>query len=251
MSDYTRRSFVLMSLALLAGCAGEQSMIIPPSTDWETGKNRTDGGGGDDINTRWTRNTSTTHGPVSNESPSSAAGRVSSAAYALPAGVLSRAKWATGDPIPSRMNPMTQIFRITVHHDGMAPFWESSESASKARLDSIRRGHLSRHWGDIGYHYIVDRAGRVWEGRPLPYQGAHVKYHNPGNIGVMCMGNFDRQSPTIAQLDALNRHVAMLVRRHHVVVKNLFTHQELRPTACPGKSLQRHMVTVRHNGLLT
>lgn len=251
MSDYTRRSFVLMGLALLAGCAGEESMIVGPSTDWETGRNRTNDRGDDSNRSRWTRETSAPRRPVTSESPSSAAGRVSSGVYALPAGILSRVKWATGNPVPSRMNPMTRIFRITVHHDGMTPFWESSESASKARLDSIRRGHLGRHWGDIGYHYIVDRAGRVWEGRPLKYQGAHVRYHNPGNIGVMCLGNFDRQTPTIAQLDALNRHVAMLVRRHHVVVKNLFTHQELRPTACPGTSLQRHMATVRHNGLLT
>ena len=30
---------------------------------------------------------------------------------------------------------------------------------------------------DVGYHYAVDRAGRVWECRPLTWQGAHVRNH--------------------------------------------------------------------------
>jgi hypothetical protein len=34
---------------------------------------------------------------------------------------------------------------------------------------------------DIGYHYTIDPTGRIWEGRPVQYQGAHVKMNNEHN----------------------------------------------------------------------
>lgn len=164
--------------------------------------------------------------------------------------VLSRREWAGGDPIPSRMDRMTPVNRITVHHDGMDPNWSTSRRDCAARIDLIRRAHQNRHWGDIGYHYVIDRSGRVWEGRPLRYQGAHVKHHNEGNIGVMCLGNFERQSPSRAQLRALTEHLQRLMAEHNVPRSRVYTHQELGVTACPGRALQRYMVEARRNGAL-
>jgi len=245
MSDFSRRSFLLLGLAFLTGCAGEESVKSLPGTPWASGRDR------NRDSVREVTDSSTKYEPYKSTSPYQQESHVTtSLPYGLPSGVIPRSQWATGNPVLSRLNPMTRIYRITVHHDGMTPFWQSNETDSKARLNLIRKGHLSRNWGDIGYHYIIDRAGRIWEGRPIIYQGAHVKYHNPGNIGVMCLGNFDLQSPTNPQLAALNHHVATLMRRHGVPVPLVFTHQELRPTACPGRSLQQHMVLLRKSGML-
>lgn len=160
-------------------------------------------------------------------------------------GILPRRQWARGAPVPTLMNRMIPIRYITVHHDGMNPFYGDSAAAAAERLELIRRSHRNRNWGDIGYHYIVDRGGRVWEGRPLGYQGAHVKDHNEGNIGVMCLGNFEQQAPTVAQLEGLNGHLTALMRHFRVPVRYVKTHQEWAATACPGRNLQRHMVYVR------
>jgi N-acetyl-anhydromuramyl-L-alanine amidase AmpD len=104
--------------------------------------------------------------------------------------------------------------------------------------------------GDIGYHFIIDRAGRIWEGRPLIYQGAHVKDENEHNLGIMTLGNFDRQSPTTAQLMTLQHMLAYLRHQYSVPVSKVYTHQELNPTACPGLHLQPRIVAMRKNGLV-
>lgn len=169
------------------------------------------------------------------------------------AGVLPRSQWASAQPIPTRMNRMTPIHAITVHHDGMSAFGATDERSTISRLESIRRFHRdNRGWGDIGYHYIIDRAGRTWEGRPITYQGAHVSNHNEGNIGVMLLGNFDQQSPSPRQLEALNANLSLLMRTHRLSLSNVTTHREWESarTACPGTALQTHMDAVRRRGLI-
>jgi hypothetical protein len=167
-------------------------------------------------------------------------------------GALPRSRWATAGPIPARLNGMgqTNIEHITVHHEGSSAVYFDDEGQVRQRLDAIRRAHLSRAFGDIGYHFIVDRAGRVWEGRSLVYQGAHVKDHNYHNLGIMALGNFDEQAPTDAQLRRLIAVVRTARAACGVPLNRVHTHQELKPTRCPGHSLQRYMVNVRHNGTL-
>ncbi len=143
------------------------------------------------------------------------------------------------------MDRMRPIYRITVHHDGMTAFTSVSEQAAAERLENIRRAHRGHNWGDIGYHYLVDPAGRVWEGRPLTWQGAHVKNQNEGNLGVCVMGNYENQQPNEAQLRAVERFVAEMMTRHSVRVGNVYTHREMAATACPGRNLQPRLVAMR------
>ena len=166
----------------------------------------------------------------------------------FPSGVMSRTTWAGGNPIPSRMDHMQPVQRITVHHDGMPPVDIRSRSDAATRIELIRKGHLARGWGDIGYHYVVDPMGQVWEGRPLSWQGAHVKAQNEGNLGVLVMGNFEVQRPTSAQLAALDAFVGSQMSAYRLPVTRVFTHRELASTACPGRNLQAHMVASRARG---
>jgi N-acetyl-anhydromuramyl-L-alanine amidase AmpD len=150
------------------------------------------------------------------------------------------------------MNRMTRIRHITIHHDGMDPFYATDRATSASHVELIRQLHRKRGWGDIGYHFAVDRAGRVWEARPLNWQGAHVKDHNPGNIGIVALGNFEEQSPTEAQLEATRRHVSALMRVYDVPASRIHTHQEWQgaATACPGAPLQRYVETLRRSNRL-
>jgi len=165
--------------------------------------------------------------------------------------VMDRELWCRGECVPALMNPMLPPKYITVHHDGMSPFLSTDQSSSSARVEMIRNGHRSKGWGDIGYHYVVDRGGRVWEGREIKWQGAHVKNENEGNIGICCMGNFDEQSPSDAQLQACQRMVECLMGKYRIPVSRVKTHQEWASahTACPGRSLQREMVVMRQKTL--
>lgn len=55
-------------------------------------------------------------------------------------------------------------------------------------VDDCRRYHLSKGWSDIGYHFYIDKHGKTHIGRPLSKNGAHVKGHNVGTIGICCEG---------------------------------------------------------------
>lgn len=162
--------------------------------------------------------------------------------------VLPRTAWASAGVIPARMNRMLPVRRITLHHDGLTPVALRSRGDIAARIDQIRLSHTNRGWGDIGYHYVVDPAGNVWEGRPLAWQGAHVGGQNEGNIGVLVMGNFEEQRPTGAQIEAVDRFVSSLMLQHRVPVGRLHTHKELAKTDCPGRNLQPLLNVARAPG---
>ena len=143
---------------------------------------------------------------------------------------------------------MNGVRRITIHHDAIPAHSLRTQSDAIARLNSVRQSHLKEGWADIGYHYVIDPQGRVWEGRPLTFQGAHVKDNNEHNIGVMCMGNFDQQRPTSNQIASLDGFVAVLMRRHRIPANRVYTHQEIMATRCPGRNLQNYMLATRGRG---
>ncbi|MGQ0627871.1 MAG: peptidoglycan recognition protein family protein [Phycisphaerales bacterium] len=158
-------------------------------------------------------------------------------------------------PTRSNANPMNGIDRITIHHEGSTLFDATDGAAVAKRIESIRLAHLSRRtkgeaWADIGYHYLVDAAGVVWEGRPLRYQGAHVEDFNEHNLGVVCLGNFDRQTPTADQANTLQRFIAEQMRRYGIASARVRTHRECpgAATRCPGENLQRTVSGFRSRG---
>lgn len=221
----SRRFFVLASTLFLAGCATRSKTVVSKLPDpW------------------WSS--------VSKPKPMPA---VPMPETQISSGTIARSAWARGNPVPSRMDKNRPISRITIHHDGMQPFTDTSYQAAANRLESIRRAHLRRkpqRFGDIGYHYAIDPAGRVWCCRPLGYQGAHVASQNPGNLGVVVLGNYDRQSLNRAQQAAIASFLGQQAHQYRVPVARIKTHQEMAPTACPGQSLQQYMVKSRRNGTI-
>jgi hypothetical protein len=224
----SRRLFLLAGLGFLVGCAKQSAVGPLPDPPWPTYEEPPPA-----------------ELPPKPDAPPAPAVRP-------PAGVLSRASWAHGEPVSSRMDRMTPIRYITVHHDGMDPFFASDRVVVAAHLELIRQLHRRKGWGDIGYHFAVDRAGRVWEARPLVYQGAHVKDRNPGNIGVVVLGNFEQQAPSGAQLAAMRKHLTALMGTYGVPVSRVHTHQEWdgAATVCPGGRLQHHLERLRRSGQL-
>ncbi len=226
----SRRLFLMLGLGVLAGCAKQATLGPLPSPPWP-------------------------------DEPSQAPDpEVQQEAAAIPSPqppplpdwrrqVLPRSAWARGEPVPIRMNRMSAIRYITIHHDGMDAFFSTNRAVVAAHLEAIRRLHRRKGWGDIGYHFAVDPAGRIWEGRPLGWQGAHVKDHNPGNIGIVVLGNFEMQTPGGAQLEGVRRHVATLMRVYNVPRTRVHTHRDWgAKTVCPGGTLQRSLQRLQLTG---
>jgi len=161
---------------------------------------------------------------------------------------VARSSWT---PLSLRGNhqPMAQPFRITIHHSA-EPLHGTRMSDSLREVRDIQKAHLDKGWAGIGYHFLVDRGGRIIEGRPLDIQGAHAgdSEKNRGNIGICLLGNFqsqaDRgsayiraQSPSASQLAALEGLLERLRRRFPIQGRSIFAHLELKGTLCPGPEL--------------
>jgi hypothetical protein len=244
-----RRGFMLASLGFLAACASSGSTgsvtsgaSSSPSGLWLAG--------GELPPQRWAKpNTVIGHAPATKPATVTAADKPVAATGAIENGftgkVIPRTRWTGRNPDLTEINPMLPVKYITVHHEGMEAFTATSSGDTIERLQRVWNGHDARGFGDIGYHFVIDRSGRIWEGRSLRYQGAHVRAHNEGNIGVMCLGNFDEQSVSPAQRKALEHQLKVLATKYGVKRKSIRTHKEWNPTACPGKDLQRMMGPIR------
>jgi len=250
--ELTRREFVMLGLlgagALLTGCTttGSQATSGTPQ-DWPDLLGRPNGNGAGARGKPVAAGTAAS-GALGTGHEGTGATPTYQNIGSLKA--IARAHWAEAAPLMSKILPMNGIERITVHHEGWTPVYYDDYATTLKRMDQIRRSHLERLGaGDIGYHFVIDRAGRLWQGRDLAYQGAHVHDHNPHNVGVMCLGNFDLQRPTDAQLTTLKPTLAALMKQFRVANKNVFTHQELNPTECPGRALQANMVSLRKAGI--
>jgi len=94
---------------------------------------------------------------------------------------------------------------------------------------------------------MIDYSGRIWEGRSLKYQGAHVSSRNPGNIGVVLLGNFEIQKPSAAQKATLVKLVTELRRYYGVSRRRIYGHRDLDSTLCPGRNLYPFLPTLKVN----
>jgi hypothetical protein len=158
---------------------------------------------------------------------------------------LRRSAWTRFKPSPNRVRPAGAYRRITVHHAGMTPSYNVATTSVARELSRILAAHSQIGYGDIGYHFIVDYAGRVWEGRALRHEGAHVSGENENNIGVVLLGNFEKQKPSRSQLITVNRLVRLLGAHYGISPKRFYGHRDLGPTVCPGRHLYAHMWSLK------
>ncbi|WP_330262130.1 N-acetylmuramoyl-L-alanine amidase [Streptomyces griseorubiginosus] len=158
------------------------------------------------------------------------AAAAASAAYTL----RSRAAWGADETLrytaggteiwPPEYYP---VQTLTVHHtdDGSTDPDPAAVVRAIYRNDTVGKGY-----GDIGYNFLIDRNGLVYEGRwsgtdgtaahdatGRMVTGAHVQGYNSGNLGIALLGTFTTTPPTTAARTALVQLLADLVGRHALV----------------------------------
>lgn len=154
--------------------------------------------------------------------------------------VVVRAAWnrlAPRNPFdPSRPG------RLTVHHTAIARAEADTSSEALDMVYRIQREHRARGYDDIGYNFLIDPTGRVIEGRGAEVQGSHSgPDQNAGNVGISLMGHFDRENPTAAQSDALEKLAGFLVYGYSIDTRAdafLVGHSDVpnAQTECPGSN---------------
>ncbi|MFN9786085.1 MAG: peptidoglycan recognition family protein [Planctomycetia bacterium] len=153
-----------------------------------------------------------------------------------------RSTWGARNPVLADLDKNRAPYRrITVHHSAM-PNPVPLDGTLKASCEGVRQvqsSHMDgRGYGDIGYHYLIDPYGRVFEGRQIQWQGAHAnKENNIQNIGVCLLGNFEQQKPAGPALEALERVLGSLRAKYKIGLDRVYLHGEFRGTDCPGENL--------------
>lgn len=149
----------------------------------------------------------------------------------------SRSDWTSEPSRIDRLRRMAAYDRLTVHHSGGEQFRDRSEMAAVQRLQGMLAEHASRGYGDIGYHFVIDPVGRVWEGRPLAFEGAHVVGQNEANVGIVVLGDYDRQDLVVPQRESLRLMIGCMRERYGIKLHRVYGHSDLGASACPGKNL--------------
>jgi N-acetylmuramoyl-L-alanine amidase len=169
--------------------------------------------------------------------------------------IIARARWGAASPNTSDMDRSRQDWsRITVHHTAMPGRrlqGRPIESVA-ATLRQIQKNHMQGEgWADIGYHFLIDPDGRVYEGRRIEWVGAHAgrsggQNHNERNLGICLLGNFDEEQPSAQALSALDSLVASLRQRYQIAQGSVFGHCDFKDTACPGQALRNWLAAYKN-----
>ena len=134
--------------------------------------------------------------------------------------IVSRTAWGADEEIV-RARPIVapSLKLAVVHHTAGTNSYTRAQSAAIVR--GIEVYHVRGNgWNDIGYNFLVDRFGTVYEGRgggvDRNVVGAHAEGFNFGTTGVALIGNYSAAVPPKAQQDALVKLVAWRLDVAHV-----------------------------------
>lgn len=158
--------------------------------------------------------------------------------------IHNRTEWKASDAARIPLDPVK--VRIVVHHT--ANYVPDSVKALKSNKASwnaaVKHLHQAqdlhrkvRGWKDVGYHYMIDWEGRIFQGRPVDRLGAHTERNNTGSIGIVLLGDFSRQRPPLQQIASLKTLVRWLIAVHHISPKEIRGHHLYKYTLCPGKGV--------------
>jgi len=187
--------------------------------------------------------------------------------------IIPRAAWG-GALVPPKEPPSFGSVQLAfVHHTG-PPARDYGPGDSAAMVLAFARYHRDGNgWNDLGYNFLVDRYGQVFEGRAggidQPVVGAQAQGFNSVSTGIACIGDFSAVAQTEAGLDALARLIAWKLTLHGVPVEGTVTvtsaggatsrhpsgasvtfarvaaHRDANRTACPGEGLHAQLGELR------
>jgi hypothetical protein len=134
--------------------------------------------------------------------------------------IVPRSAWRADESI-RRGKPAyaSSITFAVVHHTAGSNSYSRAEAAAIVR--GIQLFHVQGNgWNDIGYNFLVDRFGTVYEGRYGGIErnvvGAHAQGFNTGSVGVALIGTYGQAPPPQASQDALERLLAWRLDLAHV-----------------------------------
>jgi hypothetical protein len=191
--------------------------------------------------------------------------------------VVTRAEWGADERLRKGSPGFAPTTRLVVHHTVTS----NTDPDPAATVRAVYRQHVATNgWSDVGYNFLIDHGGRVYEGRwaqaygaggvhhgedarGFGVIGAHTEGYNTGAVGVALLGTYEYGGrPTAAALDALVGVLAWKASAHRIdplgrptvqkadeserrTVDAIAGHRDYKLTACPGKDLHALLPDIR------
>ncbi|HEX2030223.1 MAG TPA: N-acetylmuramoyl-L-alanine amidase [Actinomycetota bacterium] len=193
--------------------------------------------------------------------------------------IITRSEWGADESLRNEWGGCdapdyaAKLKMAYVHHTA------GSNSYTKAEADDVVRGVYAYHTGssrkycDIAYNFLIDRFGRIYEGRfggmARPVIGAHAMGFNTGSTGVAAMGNFTTAKVPWKVTKAYKQLLAWRLDVAHrkpngsskmtsaggsntfydagevVTLRTISGHRDTGYTTCPGQKLYDKLPAIR------
>ncbi|WP_229360155.1 peptidoglycan recognition protein family protein [Streptomyces albidoflavus] len=187
--------------------------------------------------------------------------------------IVTRAQWGA-DPklLDQKPHYADSVRAVVIHHTGHPNGYDCADSPALVR--EVYQAHaVNKEWGDIGYNFLVDTCGTIYEGRlggaDRAVIGAHTVGLNTGTTGIAAIGTFTAGTPvpepmrrSIEKLIAWKLALAQAdpVATTHLLSRNsdsrftknttvtmpaVFGHIDAYETNCPGDALMQLLPALR------
>ena len=192
--------------------------------------------------------------------------------------IITRAQWGADESLRSRGPIYTGPVKVGfVHHTASTTSYTPAQATAQMRA-LYAWFTLGLHYSDMAYNFMVDRYGRLYEGRAGGMDknvlGGHTAGFNQNTFAVSAIGNFDTYKPTTAEADAMvasiGRLMAWKLALNHrdplgtatlvsdssagtssyavgqkATVPVISGHRDIGSTACPGRYLETLVPRIR------
>lgn len=187
--------------------------------------------------------------------------------------IIRRSEWGVSDETPNWSKRYYTLQAAVIHHTAGTNNYSAAQS--KAIVKSIFTYHTqTRGWGDIGYNFLVDKYGQIFEGRAgsvdspdsQMVEAGHAYGYNKGTLGISALGDYTQVDPTTAIYDA---YVSVISWRFGLAGLNasdasgltaggysnsvyasgaslprIFGHRDVGATSCPGDAIAGQIATI-------
>jgi N-acetylmuramoyl-L-alanine amidase/FlgD Ig-like domain len=186
--------------------------------------------------------------------------------------IVTRSAWRADDEIlRGKPRYAGRVYFAIVHHTAGSNAYTAAQSPAIVR--AIQLYHVRGNgWNDIGYNFLVDKYGQVFEGRIGGIErnvvGAHAQGFNHGSTGVAMLGSYGSAPITLAarralvqllawRLDVAHVDPLSLVNWSsggnpkyplgaHVKLRAISGHRDTGFTSCPGTRLYARLPDIVH-----
>lgn len=148
-----------------------------------------------------------------------------------------------------------KISKFFIHHTATS---KNLDNPQQAIRDIYYWHAISRGWGDIGYNYIIDQRGNIYEGRygGDGVIGAHAGPGNNGSIGIAVLGNYEEGEVPAPVIESISALIKAKSAKYGIdtmgssmfrgeMRPNIMGHRDMMSTTCPGANLYAMLPTIK------